>query len=62
MNVQRATRREARQPQGQGLQPMRLLTDNYTLGMWAVAALLLVAAGIGRGDSISEAAPHFLSL
>ncbi len=33
---------------------MRVLTGNYTLGMWAVAALLLVAAGIGRGDSISE--------
>ncbi len=33
---------------------MRALKGNYTLGMWAVAALLLVAAGIGRGDSISE--------
>ena len=33
---------------------MRALKDNYTLGLWALAALFLIAAGIGRGDSISQ--------
>ncbi len=33
---------------------MRALRSNYTLGLWALAALFLIAAGIGRGDSVSE--------
>lgn len=33
---------------------MRVLTGNYTLGLWALAAMLLIAAGVGRGDSVSE--------
>ena len=33
---------------------MHALKGNYTLGLWALAALLLVAAGVGRGDAISE--------
>ncbi len=33
---------------------MRALMGNFTLGLWALAALLLIAAGIGRGDSVSE--------
>lgn len=33
---------------------MRVLTGNYTLGLWALAVLLLIAASVGRGDSISQ--------
>ena len=33
---------------------MRALMGNFTLGLWALAALLLITAGIGRGDSVSE--------
>ena len=33
---------------------MRALTGNYTLGLWALAAMLLIAAGVGRGDSIER--------
>ena len=33
---------------------MRVLTGNYTLGLWTLAALLLIAASVGRGDSISQ--------
>ncbi|MDE2838317.1 MAG: hypothetical protein OXL97_12565 [Chloroflexota bacterium] len=33
---------------------MRALKGNYTLGLWALAAMLLVAAGVGRGDAIIE--------
>ena len=33
---------------------MRTLKGNYTLGLWTLAALLLVTAGIGRGDSVSQ--------
>lgn len=33
---------------------MRALRGNYTLGLWALAALFLIAAGIGRGDSVSQ--------
>ena len=33
---------------------MRALKGNYTLGLWVLAALLLIAAGVGRGDSISQ--------
>lgn len=41
---------------------MRALTDNLALGLWTLAALLLIAAVIGRGDSIEQlrraAAPY----
>ncbi len=33
---------------------MHTLKGNYTLGLWTLAALLLVTAGIGRGDSVSQ--------
>ena len=33
---------------------MRALKGNYMLGLWALAALLLIAASVGRGDSISQ--------
>ena len=33
---------------------MRAVTGNCTLGLWTLAALLLVAAGVGRGDSVSQ--------
>ncbi|MYB84674.1 MAG: hypothetical protein F4X54_08075, partial [Chloroflexi bacterium] len=33
---------------------MRALTGNLTLGLWALAATLLIAAGIGRGDSVEQ--------
>ena len=33
---------------------MRALMGNFTLALWALAALFLIAAGVGRGDSVSE--------
>ena len=33
---------------------MRVLTRNYMLALWTLAALLLITAVIGRGDSISQ--------
>ncbi|MCY4582707.1 MAG: hypothetical protein OXE50_07920 [Chloroflexi bacterium] len=33
---------------------MRALKGNYTLGLWTLAAVLLVTSGIGRGDSVSQ--------
>ncbi len=33
---------------------MRALKGNYTLGLWTLAAMLLIAAGIGRGDSVEQ--------
>ena len=33
---------------------MRALTGNLTLGLWTLAAMLLIAAGMGRGDSIEQ--------
>ena len=33
---------------------MRALKVNYTLSLWALAALLLIAAGVGKGDSVDQ--------
>lgn len=54
MNAQRTDGSGRSNGEAAGGGQVRALKGNYTLTLWTTAAMLLIAAGIGRGDAISE--------